>query len=213
MNAKSSNGKNLRIIAGSARGRRLRYTTGRGIRPFTDRIRESICTSVWNRFSPNRVLDLFAGSGIFGIEALSRGASHCTLVEQNRDCVRLIRDNIGSAGFEDRCRVVRCRAEDFLRTPPDPASGFDLISVDPPFGFGNIDSGEWMCRLLETLADTFLTDGGMIIYRAETGEEVFKRLPDLFPQARSRSFGRSCVTFIETSGNSDPGIPEGNNSL
>ena len=96
----------MRVITGSARGRRLRELEGQETRPTTDRVKEGIFNIIQFDIEGRRVLDLFAGTGQLGIEALSRGAESAVFVEQRRDAVRLIRENLELTGLADRGRVV-----------------------------------------------------------------------------------------------------------
>lgn len=122
----------LRIIAGELRGRRLRSHERPGLRPTTDRVRESVFSMLGSRldFEGIEVLDLFAGTGALGIEAISRGASRCTLVEGDRGTARLIQDNLRELGIADRATVVAGDAVKFLSAVE---ATYDLIVADPPY--------------------------------------------------------------------------------
>lgn len=121
----------MRVIAGSARGRKLSAPDGRGTRPITDRAKEGI----FNMLGPIieldgcRVLDLFAGSGSFGIECLSRGAAHVTFVERNRAAAATIQQNLDAIGFADQATVLTAAVESVVRT----ASPVELAFCDPPY--------------------------------------------------------------------------------
>ncbi|RMG20894.1 MAG: 16S rRNA (guanine(966)-N(2))-methyltransferase RsmD [Deltaproteobacteria bacterium] len=119
----------MRIIGGSARGARLKTPRTRGIRPTSDRVRQSIFDLLGQRMDGLRVLDLFAGTGALGLEALSRGAAHCTFVERDRRHARLIRQNLRALGFEDRARVVVGDALSLRLADV----AFDLVFADPPY--------------------------------------------------------------------------------
>ena len=106
----------LRISAGAARGRRLTVPEGLSIRPTSDRVRQAIFNVLGQFFDGERVLDLFAGSGAMGLEALSRGAGRLTLVEQDREAIRAIEANLRMLGWEERARVVRGDVGAFLRS-------------------------------------------------------------------------------------------------
>jgi len=97
----------MRIISGSARGRRLREPGGMDTRPTTDKVKESLFNIIQFELEGRRVLDLFAGTGQLGLEALSRGAEHCTFVDQRREAAALVRENIRLCRFEDWARVVQ----------------------------------------------------------------------------------------------------------
>ena len=129
----------MRIIAGTARGRRLVAPAGNTVRPTSDRVREATFNALDSRavIKEARVLDLFAGSGALGIEALSRGAAHCTFVEKDRLAVDAIRANLDAIGFADRATVVPA---DVLRFTRSPVRNIDLALVDPPYTFEGWDS-------------------------------------------------------------------------
>lgn len=122
----------MRIVAGERRGRNLETPSGSTTRPTSDRVRESIFNMLFSLGATEsaRVLDLYAGCGALGLEALSRGAAHCTLVEQDRRAVDCIENNIAAIGYEDRTTVVRSDVLEWIKRSPD---RFDLVLVDPPY--------------------------------------------------------------------------------
>ena len=121
----------LRIIAGRHRGRRLRFPAGVAIRPTPDRVRETLFNWLQPRIAGARVLDLFAGSGALGLEAVSRGAAHAVLVEHDRELAASLRALAGRLEGGDAIEVVQADALAWLHGQPDGA--FDLAFVDPPF--------------------------------------------------------------------------------
>jgi 16S rRNA (guanine966-N2)-methyltransferase len=124
----------LRIIAGEWRGRRLRTVKGRGVRPTTDRLRESWMAALGSTLDDALVLDLFAGSGALGLEALSRGAREVTFVERARGALQTLRGNVEALGAGDRTRIVQGDAMAFVRRLQECA--FDLALADPPYQSG-----------------------------------------------------------------------------
>lgn len=123
----------MRIVAGSARGRRLRSPEGPGVRPTSDRVREAVFNSLFSAggVGGSTVLDLFAGSGAMGLEALSRGAESVTFVESAPAALEVLRDNVAILGFADRSSVVPADALRYLEAP----RRFDLVILDPPYAF------------------------------------------------------------------------------
>jgi len=119
----------LRVISGSARGRKLKEPVGHDIRPTSDKVKESVFNIVQFDVEGRRVLDLFAGTGQFGIEALSRGAGSAVFVDSNAGSVKLIRENLKICGFSELSAVY---ARDVLRYLENDEK-FDLIFIDPPY--------------------------------------------------------------------------------
>lgn len=120
----------MRVITGSARGRRLNELKGMDTRPTTDKVKESIFNCIQFDIEGARVLDLFAGTGQLGIEALSRGADSAVFVEQRADAAKLVRENLALCEFTDRAQVVCGEAMGYLSAL---RTKFDIILLDPPY--------------------------------------------------------------------------------
>jgi 16S rRNA (guanine966-N2)-methyltransferase len=159
----------MKIIAGHARGRKLKAPPGMTTRPATARIRESIFSRLLVRldFNDLAVLDIFAGSGSLGIEALSRGAAHATFIDSSKAATAAIRANLDAIGLADRARII---ANDLRRALPMLASeekSFGLTFIDAPF----ID--DTSNQVMETLAELdLIADDGWVVIRQ------FKRAPE-----------------------------------
>lgn len=123
----------MRIVAGTAGGRRLVVPDGSTTRPTTDRVREAVFNALFSldAIDGASFCDLFAGSGALGLEALSRGAAHCTFVERDRPAQRAVRTNIDTLGFADQATLVATDALRHLAT----ASAYDVVLADPPYDF------------------------------------------------------------------------------
>jgi len=121
----------MRVIAGSARGRKLAAPDGDAIRPTTDRVKESVFSALQFDLEGRRVLDLFAGSGQLGIEALSRGAAFADFVDISRDAVKLVEENLRRTGLAANAKVHCGDWRAFLAAHP---GLYDLIFLDPPYG-------------------------------------------------------------------------------
>ena len=141
-------GGQLRIIGGDWRGRRLRVGSAPGLRPTADRNRETLFNWLQPDVAGARVLDLFAGTGALGLEALSRGAAAATFVERSRPVARALGDLIDQLEAGHRARVVTADARRYLRTDP---VAFDLVFLDPPFSsdlladsLGRLRQGGWL---------------------------------------------------------------------
>ncbi len=122
----------MRIISGSLKGRRLKTPDWPGVRPTSDKLRETLFNVLGSRVERARVLDGYAGTGAVGIEALSRGAAHVTFVERDARAIRLIDDNLRHCGVTDRYAIIRV---DFAGVPARlPGAAFDILFLDPPYG-------------------------------------------------------------------------------
>jgi 16S rRNA (guanine966-N2)-methyltransferase len=122
----------MRVIAGDLKGRRLTAPTWEGLRPTSDRLRETLFNVLAARVDGAMVLDGYAGTGAVGIEALSRGASHVTFVDDDPRAVRLITANLERCGVKDRHAIIRARLADAVRRLQ--GTHFDVIFLDPPYG-------------------------------------------------------------------------------
>ncbi|NLI80743.1 MAG: 16S rRNA (guanine(966)-N(2))-methyltransferase RsmD [Deltaproteobacteria bacterium] len=130
----------MRIVAGEFRGRRLDSPRTRKIRPTPDRVREALFSMLAQELPGAKVLDLFAGTGALGLEALSRGAAFSVFVDNDPEALRLIYSNIRRCGVEVRTRVIAAPAEAALSLMADEGSVFDLIFMDPPYGKGHLET-------------------------------------------------------------------------
>lgn len=142
----------LRIIAGEARGRRLSTPDGIEVRPTTSRVREAVFNSLHSQgcLEGADVLDLFAGSGALGLEAVSRGAASATFVESAPPALAALKANIDATGFNDRCRVV---PGDVMEELPRLGHGYDVVLCDPPYRFD-----AWPELLSRLPADTVVAE-------------------------------------------------------
>lgn len=142
----------LRVTAGSARGRRLATVPGDAVRPTADRVREAVFNSLASRraVAGARVLDLYAGTGALGIEALSRGASEAVFVEADRSVAAVLRSNLESVGFAQRAAVIVADAVAALEGLRRRGRRFDVALIDPPYAFE--DWPDLMSRLPARLA-------------------------------------------------------------
>src|SRR4051794_16193117 len=122
----------MRVIAGTLKGRQLKAPAWEGLRPTSDKLRETLFNVLAARVPGARVLDGYAGTGAVGIEALSRGAAHVTFVERDPRAIALIRGNLERCGIEGRYAIIRARFAGTVE-PPDGGS-FDIIFLDPPYG-------------------------------------------------------------------------------
>ena len=141
----------MRIIAGEFRGRTLLAPKGDGTRPTTDRVRESVMSTVFSArggFEDAMVLDAFAGSGALGLEALSRGAARAVFYERAPEAVKVLQKNVEKMGLEPR-RATVTRADVLERAPQFSRPPFDLVSLDPPYAYAAADVLGMVASLVE----------------------------------------------------------------
>jgi 16S rRNA (guanine966-N2)-methyltransferase len=196
----------MRVIAGSARGLRLKAPEGRGTRPMTDRVKESLFGTLASLGYPqegDRVLDLYAGTGSLGIEALSRGAGWCDFVEQNAGVGRIITANLAFTRLADRARVHTMAVDAYLKLlvagrgklpgdkDPLPAVKCDIIFMDPPYADPAIQA------ILDQVAGgPFLAPDGLLV----VGHATTVALPDApgpLHRIRHRIFGGSAFSLYK----------------
>ena len=141
--------RGVRVIAGSARGRRLIVPEGDHVRPTKDMVREAMFSALDARGAlvDAFVLDLFAGSGALAIEAISRGAEQAVLVERDRSALDAIAANLNTIGFDDSAKVVPMDVHRFVRAAPPADAPFDLVFVDPPYNATGDDVAELLTAL------------------------------------------------------------------
>ncbi len=151
----------MRVITGSARNRRLKEPADMRIRPTTDKVKEALFNIIQFDIEGRRVLDLFAGTGQLGIEALSRGAREATFVDQSREAVALVRDNLKTCGFTGT--VVQSDSVNFLRR----GEKYDLIFIDPPY-----DSDLLLNALSAIYQFDILSEGGIIVCESRREMEI-----------------------------------------
>ena len=170
----------MRVVAGELRGRRIEAPPGEATRPTTDKVREATFNALGSLdlLADARVADLYTGSGALGIEALSRGAHHCTFVERDRAALTVLRANLAALGLEGRSTVVHGDAA--VRAGQ---LDVDLVLADPPY---DTPASTWS-ELLEGLDAPFVV--------AEAATEIAP--PPGWEVTRSKRYGRTWVTFLE----------------
>jgi 16S rRNA (guanine966-N2)-methyltransferase len=184
-------GNQVRIIGGRHRGRRLQFVPGRGLRPTPDRVRETLFNWLRADVDGARCLDLFAGSGALGFEALSRGAASLTLVERNRAAAQRLRENLDLLDARSTAQVVQADALRWLvSTPPRP---YDLVFVDPPFADGLLgEAGDLLSQR------GWLVDGALV-YLEQDAHHDWPKLPAAWELLREGRAGQSAQRLLRCS--------------
>ena len=188
----------MRVIAGSARGRRLRCLNDQLVRPTKDRVKEAVFSSLGSRLPDSRVLDLFAGSGALGIEALSRGAYAAVFVEIDRKACDLIRSNLHICGWAES-PDVRVIQSDAIRWLMDNATGdhmFDVIIADPPYNMGFEE------EILTVVSRTgILSRHGIVVMESATGLNLPEDVGGTgLCLSKSKAYGDSTISYYKNTG-------------
>lgn len=172
----------MRVVAGDLRGRRIESPSSDATRPTTDKVREAVFNALGSLdiVDGATVVDAFAGTGAMGIEALSRGAAHCTFIEKDRAALQVLRQNISTLGLADRSSVISVD----VATALSQHGSCDLFIADPPYGFS-----DW-ATVLQNVSATVVV--------LESDREI----PDLdgWDTIRSKKYGRTHVAFLQPEG-------------
>ena len=176
----------MRVITGIARGRKLVAPEGMDVRPTADKVKEGIFSAVQFELEGARVLDLFAGSGQMGIEALSRGADHAVFIDSSLRSIRCVNENLRNTGFERQSEVINRDSYDYIKLT---AQTFDIIILDPPYRHSHIDN-------VLPFAAAKLRDGGTIIceYEAEADEPA---VPEGLTLRKTYHYGKIKVSILD----------------
>ena len=180
----------MRVISGQARGRKLKTPEGFDVRPTTDNVKESVFNIISFDIEGRRVLDLFAGTGQMGIEAISRGAAEVTFVDSSREALNTVKENLKICGF--KAQVLQSDAVAFLKGAPK----YDIIFIDPPY-----DSQLYTPVLENIMEFDLLNEGGIII--AECRREY--ELPELkapYTVLKEYRYGR--IKIVKISRRTEP---------
>lgn len=174
----------MRVITGTAHGKKLKTLDGTDVRPTTDRVKEALFSIIHFDIEGSHVVDLFSGSGQLGIEALSRGASYCTFVDQSRDSIDVTRENLNYTKLIGHARIVNMNSIDFLKGTK---SNFDIALLDPPYNKG---------ILLEVLPllEMHMSDNGIVICEHEIGLSLDEKVGRL-TLAKEYKYGKVALSL------------------
>lgn len=173
----------MRVITGIQKGKRLRTLEGNDVRPTTDRVKEGIFSALQFGIEGRRFLDLFAGSGQMGIEAVSRGAKEAVLVDSSKKALQVIKENVKICNFENSTRVVSGNAQSFLRSNREL---FDIAFLDPPYRQGILE--EVFPLVCENMKKT-----GVILCEHPVDEKIFEKYGDFYLDRQYR-YGKIVVS-------------------
>ena len=182
----------MRVVAGSARGRRLKELQGMDTRPTTDKVKESMFNIIQFEIQDRKILDAFGGTGQLGIEALSRGARHCTFVEMSRDALSLLKENLKTTDLQDNARVVQGDTIAFLSSCREQ---FDVILLDPPYHTDLMD------RAIESiLRFDILAEHGIMVCETAAERELPALPEEVFEPGRSYRYGQIKLSIFRRKG-------------
>lgn len=173
----------MRVITGSAKGRKLEQLTGNDVRPTTERVKEAVFSIIQFNIEGRRFLDLFAGSGQMGIEALSRGAVRAVFTDESRDSIEIVKRNLKTTKLEECARVYRTDSIGYLKSCRET---FDLAFIDPPYGTGLLQ------QALENI-ERVMSKGGIVICESPAAEELPESLGE-FVKLREYRHGKIKIT-------------------
>lgn len=174
----------MRIISGQFKGRKLKTLEGINTRPTADRVKESLFNILGNKTYDAKILDLFAGSGALGLEALSRGASYCVFVDSSKDAINIIKENIKLCKQEDNSKIINKDYVEVLKLLNDK---FDIIFVDPPYSKG-IE-----LVVLENIKE-ILSEDGIIVVETDKSDILDDEINGLV-KYDTRKYGRTIISF------------------
>ena len=173
----------MRVITGTARGMRLKTLEGETTRPTSEKVKEAVFSAIQFETEGRHVLDLFAGSGQLGIEALSRGAADAVFVDSDKNAIRIIRENVEKTKFTDNSRIVQTDALAFLNMN---VTMFDMIFLDPPYASGLME------KVLDKVCD-FVTVNGPVICEHSASDTLPDSVGSLVKQ-KEYKYGKTAVT-------------------
>lgn len=183
----------MHVITGTARGRRLKELEGMETRPTTGKVKESIFSIIQFDIEGRRVLDLFAGTGQLGIEALSRGAASCVFCDQRKDAVQLIRDNLAVCRLADKATVRQGDSMAYLKS----GEKFDIIFLDPPYASGLLSQA-----MEEIIRFDICRDHGIIVAES-AADTVLPPVEAPYSLYREYRYGKIKLTVYHRSGNEE----------
>ncbi len=175
----------MRVITGSARGMTLKTLEGLNTRPTTEKVKEAVFSAIQFEIEGRRVLDLFAGSGQMGIEAMSRGALTAVFVDRDKGAVKIVKENLEKTGFDKMCSVVQTDYLSFLRMN---TQTFDLVFLDPPY------DTDMLGKALDNVSD-FVPEGGTVICE-HSADTVLPDELNGFSKYRAYKYGKTSVTIF-----------------
>lgn len=179
----------MRIISGIAKGRKLLSPLTMETRPTLDRVKESIFDIIQIKIYGSKVIDVFAGTGSLGLEALSRGASNCYLIDKSKDTYDLLRQNVTNLKFEDKCKTFNMDSYKVLEQLGESSEKFDIIFIDPPYVKDMIPPAILIIEKYKMLLNR-----GIIVTKVDSIEEIYQGT-DKIKLYNHRKYGNTTICF------------------
>lgn len=179
----------MRIISGLAKGRKLLSPVGMGTRPTLDRVKESIFDIIQNEVYGATVLDVFAGTGSLGLEAASRGAKNCYLVDKSPESFGFLRKNIVNLKFEEICKCFNMDSYNALKEFAAKGIVFNLIFIDPPY------MKDMIPQAVEIISEKkLMASDGLIVTKIDSKEDIYKGTEDIV-LTKYKKYGNTTICF------------------
>lgn len=181
----------MRIITGTAKGIKLKTLEGTETRPTSERVKEAVFSMIQFEIADRQILDLFAGSGQMGLEALSRGAAHATMIDRSKDAVRIIRENAEKTHLSCCCDIFQYDYMDFIRRYR--GTQFDLVFLDPPYALGL-----YQPALTAMIEYEILKPSSMVICESADADLLANNsfLQDYFEVQKQSHYSKSYITIL-----------------
>lgn len=177
----------MRIITGIAKGRKLLSPIGSETRPTLDRIKQSMFNIIQFNIPGKNVLDMFSGTGSLGLEAVSRGAKHCVLVDKSPNTFPLLKENVENLGFTDKCKLYNMDSYEVLNKLKAEDEIFNIIFIDPPY------MKDMIPKAIEKVEElNLLHKDGLIVTKIDTQEEIFEGTSNIILKDK-RKYGNTTV--------------------
>jgi len=173
------------VTGGIGRGRRLKVPSGSGVRPTSDKVKQALFNILGNKVEEAFFLDLFAGAGGIGIEALSRGAGRVVFVDASKGSISAVQENIEQLAFSDKAETVHARAESYLKKP---SCAFDIVFLDPPYA-------DELQPLLEQVAGAGILKPGAVVIAEHFKKQRSPEHAGALARYRETRYGDTVLTF------------------
>ncbi|PAB58880.1 16S rRNA (guanine(966)-N(2))-methyltransferase RsmD [Anaeromicrobium sediminis] len=181
----------MRVISGRARGRRLNSPKGTNTRPTTDRVKESIFSIINFYIQDSKILDLFAGTGALGIEAISRGAEYGVFVDNDKNSIKTIKENLENMGFEKESTVLYCDVDAAISKLSTKGEKFHIIFMDPPYLKGFIEPS------LEKIYNSeILTEDGIILIEHDVKDILIENIAGFY-KYKEKKYGNTLISIYK----------------